>query len=67
MFKLYDLVRYKKDGCLYFIIDIDTCNNTKPPLFTLEREDQYADNWMKFAKANEIEFVSKTGSHIKDK
>jgi hypothetical protein len=66
MFEMYDLVKYKKDGRLYFIIDVDTDNNTKPPLFTLELEDQYADNWMKFAEADEIEFVSKTGSHIKD-
>lgn len=66
MFEMYDLVRLKKDGRLYFIIDEDTDDGTKPPLYTLELEDQHGDDAIKFAKADEIEFVSKTGSHIKD-
>ena len=66
MFELYDLVRYKKDGRLYFIIDEDDDDGTQPVLYTLELEDQYEENCIKFAEADEIEFVSKTGSHIKD-
>ena len=66
MLELYDLVRYKKDGKLYFIIDEDDDGGTQPTLYTLELEDQNEDDWMKFAKADEIEFVSKIGSHIKD-
>lgn len=66
MFEMYDLVRLKKDGRLYFIIDEDTDGGTKPVLYTLELEDQYGDDWLQFAEEDEIEFVSKTGSHIKD-
>ena len=66
MFEMYDLVRLKKDGRLYFIIDEDTGGGTEPVLYTLELEDQYGDNWLQFAEEDEIEFVSKTGSHIKD-
>jgi hypothetical protein len=66
MFELYDLVRYKRDGRLYFIIDEDDDDGTQPVLYTLELEDQYGENCIKFAEADEIEFVSKTGSHIKD-
>lgn len=66
MFEVYDLVRYKKDGRLYFIIDEDDDDGAQPALYTLELEDQNEDDWMKFAEADEIEFVSKTGSHIKD-
>ena len=66
MFELYDLVRYKKDGRLYFIIDEDDDDGMQPTLYTLELEDQNEDGWMKFAQPDEIEFVSKAGSHIKD-
>ncbi|MCQ2382995.1 MAG: hypothetical protein MJ060_04190 [Clostridia bacterium] len=66
MIELYDLVRYKKDGKLYFVIDIDTDGGTKPPIYGLELENQYAEDWHRWAEEDEIEFVSKTGSHIKD-
>ena len=66
MIELYDLVKYKLDNKLYFVIDIFTDEETDSTIYELELEDFWDDDWRRYAKEDEIEFVSKTGSHIKD-